>query len=246
MKKILSLCVLGVFLFGSIASLNYGQKVGDILEKMIDAQGGRKALGDIKDTTMIGTMEIAMPGMSASLTMYHKEPNKLRMDMEMMGMMITMAYDGETSWWINPQTGATEEMPTEQEEGFMRQAWGNDIWGNDILLNPEKHGVTYELKGKETLEGKEYYVLKQSFPDGWSMTSYIDAQTYLPYKSISKMLNMGVEVETEAFISDWRKIDGIMTAHMIKSFAGGEEVMTMSFTEVKYNTGIEDSLFKMD
>lgn len=241
MKKILSLCVLGAFLFGSIASLNYAQKVGDILEKMIDAQGGRKLLGNIKDTTMVGTMEIVMAGMSASLTMYHKEPNKLRMDMEMMGMVITMAYDGETSWWVNPQTGATEEMPADQAEGIVRQAWGNDI-----LLNPEKHGVTYELKGKETLEGKEYYVLEQSFPDGWSITSYIDAQTYLPYKSISTQLNMGVEVETEAFISDWKKVDGIMTAHMIKSFAGGEEVMTMSFTEVKYNTGIEDSLFKMD
>lgn len=241
MKKILSLCVLGVFLFGSIASLNYAQKVGDVLEKMIEAQGGRKALGNIKDTTMVGTMEIAMAGMSGSLTMYHKEPNKMRMDFEMMGMVITMAYDGETAWWVNPQTGATEEMPMDQAEGIVRQAWGNDI-----LLNPEKHGVTYELTGKETLEGKEYYLIKQSFPDGWSMTSYIDAQTYLTYKSVSTQLQMGVEVETEAFISDWKKVDGIMTAHMVKSFAGGEEVMTMSFTEVKYNTGIEDSIFKMD
>ena len=124
---------------------------------------------------------------------------------------------------------------------IVRQAWGNDI-----LLNPDKHGVTYELKGKETLEGKEYYVLEQSFPDGWSMTSYIDAQTYLPYKSVSKQLNMGVEVEAESYLSDWKKVDGVMTAHTIKSFASGEEFMTMTFTEIKFNTGIEDSLFKMD
>ena len=241
MKKILSLCVLGMFLFGLIASLNYAQNVDDILEKMIEAQGGRKALGNIKDTTMIGSMEIAMAGMSASLTMYHKEPNKIRMDMEMMGMVITMAYDGETAWWVNPQTGVMEEMPADQADMIVRQAWGTDI-----LLNPEKHGVTYELKGKETLEGKEYYVIIQSFPDGWSMTSYIDAQTYLPYKGVSTQLNMGVEVESESFLSDWKEVDGVMTAHMIKSFASGEEVMTMSFTEVKYNTGIEDSLFKMD
>ncbi len=241
MKKILSFCVLGVFLFGLFASLTYAQKATDILEKMIEAQGGRKLLGNIKDTTLVGSMEIAMAGMSGTLTMYHKEPNKMRMDFEMMGMVITMAYDGEAAWWINPQTGATEEMPADQAEGIVRQAWGNDI-----LLNPDKHGVTYELKGKETLEGKEYYVLEQGFPDGWKMKFYLDAQTYLPYKTVSKQLSMGVEVEAEAFLSDWKKVDGVMTAHTLKTYQSGEEVMTMSFTEVKYNTGIEDSLFKKD
>jgi outer membrane lipoprotein-sorting protein len=241
MKKILSLCVLGVFLFGSIVSLTYAQKATDILEKMIDAQGGRKLLESVKDTTMIGTMEIASVGMSGTLTMYLKEPNKVRMDMEMMGMVITMAYDGESAWWINPQTGATEEMPADQAEEIIRLARGSDI-----LLNPDKHGVTYELKENETLEGKEYYVLEQSFPDGFKMTMYIDAQTYLPYKSVSKQIQMGVEVEAEAFLSDWKKVEGIMTAHTNKIYQNGEEVMTMAFTEVKYNTGIEDSLFKMD
>ena len=241
MKKTLSFCVLGVFLFGSIASLTYAQKATDILGKMIEAQGGRKLLGNIKDTTLVGSMEIAMAGMSGTLTMYHKEPNKMRMEFEMMGMVITMAFDGESAWWTNPQTGATEEMPTDQAEGIVRQAWGNDI-----LLNPDKHGVTYELKGKETLEGKEYYVLEQGFPDGWKMKFYLDAQTYLPYKTVSKSMQMGVEVEAEAFLSDWKKVDGVMTAHTIKTYQSGEEVMSMSFTEVKYNTGIEDSLFKKD
>ena len=241
MKKILSLCVLGMFLFGSIASLTYAQKGTDILEKMIEAQGGRKLLGSIKDTTMIGSMEIAATGMSGTLTTYLKEPNKMRMDFEMMGMVITMAYDGESAWWTNPQTGATEEMPADMAEQILRQAWANDIF-----LNPDKHGVTYELKEKETLEGKEYYVLEQSFPDGWKMTLYIDAQTYLPYKSVSKQIQMGAEVETESFLSDWKKVEGIMTACTIKNFASGEEVMTMTYTEVKYNTGIEDSLFKID
>ncbi|NIO20989.1 MAG: hypothetical protein GTN76_09675, partial [Candidatus Aenigmarchaeota archaeon] len=86
---------------------------------------------------MIGSLNVVMAGMSGSLTMYQKEPNKLRMDMEVMGMMMTQAFDGEVAWWINPQTGATEEMPSDQQDDFMRQAYGNDI-----LLNPAKYGVT--------------------------------------------------------------------------------------------------------
>ena len=241
MKKILSLCVLSVFLFGSIVSLTYAQKATDILEKMIDAQGGRKLLESVKDTTMIGTMEIAMAGMSGTLTMYLKEPNKARMDFEAMGTVITMAFDGESAWWTNPQSGAAEEMPADQAEEIIRLARGNDI-----ILNPDKHGITYEMKEKETLEGKEYYVLEQSFPDGFKMNMYIDGQTYFLYKTVTKQLQMGVEVEAEFFLSDWKKVDGIMTAHTNKIYQNGEEVMTMAFTEVKYNTGIEDSLFKMD
>ena len=241
MKKIVSLSLLSVFLFGLMASQGFGQKATDVLEKFIEASGGRKRLSSIKDTTMTGTLDIVMAGMSGSLTMYLKEPNKMRMDMEVMGMVITTAYDGETAWMTNPQTGATEEMPADQANDFMRQAYGNDI-----LLNPEKHGVTYTLKESENIEGKDYFVLVQTFPDGFTQTLYIDSKTYLPYKSVASVNQMGIEAEAETFLSDWRKIDGMMVSFSARIMYDGQEAMTMTFSEVKYNTGLEDSLFKMD
>jgi len=241
MKKIVSLSLLSVFIFGLMASQGFGQKATDVLEKMIEASGGRKLLASIKDTTMIGTLDIVMAGMSGTLTMYQKEPNMMRMDMELMGMVMTMAYDGEVAWWINPQTGATEEMPSDQADEIMR-----DAYGNDILLNPDKHGVTYTLKESENIEGKDYFVLVQTFPDGWSQTMYIDSKTYLPYKTVATVNQMGVEVEAETFLSDWREVDGTMASFSVRVLQDGEEFMTMTFSEVKYNTGLEDSFFKMD
>lgn len=241
MKKIVSLSLLSVFLFGLMASQGFGQKATDVLEKFIEASGGRKLLESIKDTTMVGTLDIVMAGMSGSLTMYMKEPNKLRMDMEIMGMVMTTAYDGEMAWWINPQTGATEELPADQADEIMRQAYGNDI-----ILNPDKHGVTYTLKESENIEGKDYFVLVQTFPDGYTQTLYIDSKTYLPYKNVATVNQMGVEAEAETFLSDWRKVDGTMVSFSVRVLYDGEEAMTMTFSEVKYNTGIEDSLFKMD
>ncbi len=241
MKKIVSLSLLSVFLFGLMASQGFGQKATDILEKLIEASGGRKRLSSIKDSTMVGTLDIVMAGMSGSLTLYMKEPNKMRMDMELMGMVMTQAYDGEVAWWINPQTGATEEMPADQQDDFMRLAYGNEI-----LLNPEKHGVTYTLKESENIEGKDYFVLVQNFPDGFTQTMYLDSKTYLPYKTIATVTQMGVEMESETFLSDYRKIDGTMVSFTAKFLYDGEEAMTMTFSEVKYNTGLEDSLFMMD
>lgn len=241
MKKIVSLSLLSVFLFGLMASQGFGQKATDILEKLIDASGGRKLLSSVKDTRMTGTLNIVMMGMSGSLTICHKEPNMMRMDMEVGGMVMTTAYDGETAWWTNPQTGATEELPADQEDEIIRMAYGNDI-----LLNPDKHGVTYTLKESENIEGKDYFVLVQTFSDGYAQTMYIDSKTYLPYKTVATVNQMGVEAESETFLSDYRKIDGMMVSFSMRIFYDGEEAMTMTFTEVKYNTGVEDSLFKMD
>lgn len=241
MKKIVSMSLLSVFLFGLMASQGFGQKATDILEKFIEASGGRKLLSSIKDTTMTGTLNIVMAGMSGSLTICLKEPNMMRMDMEVGGMVMTTAYDGEKAWWTNPQTGATEELPSDQEEEIIRMAYGNDI-----LLNPDKHGVTYTLKESENIEGKDYFVLVQTFSDGYAQTMYIDSKTYLPYKTVATVNQMGVEAESETFLSDYRKIDGIMVSFSARIFYDGEEAMTMTFTEVKYNTGLEDSLFKMD
>lgn len=241
MKKTLTLSLLSLFLVSLVVSPSFGDKASKILEKMIEAQGGRKVLEGIKDTTITGTMEMIQYGMNGSLTMYQKEPNKMRLDIEVMGTVITQAFDGEAAWWVNPQTGSSEEMPENQAEDMKRQALGNDS-----LLHPEKYGITYAYKGNEKIEGRDYIVLEQIFSDGYKATLYIDPQTYLTYKAKSKTTNqMGVEVEGETIFSDYKKVEGMMVPHSLTIYQDGEEFMKMNVTEVTYNSTLEDSLFKM-
>lgn len=243
MKRFFSFCLLCFFVFSLMTSFGVCQEAAEILGKIIEAQGGRKLLESIKDTKFLGTLDMIQMGMSGSMTMYHKEPNKMRQDIEIMGMIITIGCDGEIAWMVNPQTGSAEEMPEKMAEDIKRQALS---FGNDSFLNPEKHGITFGYKGKETIEGRDYFVLEQTFSDGHKATNYVDAQTYLLYKINTTSLNqMGVEVETETFMSDYKKIDGIMFPQSILVFQDDEEYMKMSVIEVNYNTGLEDSLFKM-
>jgi outer membrane lipoprotein-sorting protein len=240
MKKIATSCIVGLFLFGILASPGTSQTTEEIVAKMIKAQGGKAALEKIKDTTLSGTMEIVQMGMSGTLTYYHKEPNKMRMDMEFMGMVMTQAYDGENAWGVNPQTGGIEDMPEDQAKDMQRQALGNDA-----VLHPEKYGITYAYKGKETIEGKDYYVLEQTFEDGFTTTLYIDTNTGLLYKSKSKGTGMmGGEVDQEVLVSDYKKVEGLMVAHKMQIIQEGEEAITMTFTDVKFNSGLEDTFFK--
>ena len=242
MKKSIILTLTGFLVFGFLAGQVFGQSADEVLEKMIEAQGGRAKLASVKDTTLTGTFDMPAMGMSGQTTRYHKEPNLFRMDIEVMGMVITQAYDGEIAWALNPQTGISEEMPELQAEYFKR-----DTLGFVAILNPKKYGISFAYKGKEKIEDKEFLVLEQSYSDGYTITMYIDAKTYLPYKTKATALDqMMMETETESYMTDYREIDGVMTAFQMNIFQGCEEFIVFIASEIKYNTGLEDSFFKME
>lgn len=243
MKKRICLWTVGFFvLFGILCQPVFCQDANDIINKSIEAQGGKQVLEKIVDSTYIGDMEMIQFGMSGSVTRYQKEPNKMRMEIEVQGYIITQAYDGETAWMTNPQTGSTEEMPENLAADMKKGALGLDA-----VLNPEKYGITYSYKGKETLDGVDYHVIDQTFEDGEKVTVYINAKTYLPYKSITTSIGpTGGEVEEETIMTDYREIEGMMVPFSLVIYQDGEEFVSMTISEVKINTGLEDSLFQMD
>ncbi len=241
MKKSLSLITCAVFLLALVSAPVHSQTAKEILAKFIDAQGGAKALGAIKDMTVSGSMDLIGYGMSGTLTMYQKEPNKMRMDIEVMGMIITQAFDGEIAWMVNPQTGATEQMPENLTKEFSRQAVGNES-----LLNPEKWGIKYDFAGKEKIDDKEFLVLTKTTSDGHVSTIYIDPATYLTYKEKGTTIGeTGSEVMQESIVGDYKKVDGVLMAHSMTTYRDGQEFMKMTFTKVVFNSGLEDSLFQM-
>lgn len=235
----------GLTMLPITAQENQAKKIEEgntLLDKWIEAQGGRDNLARIKDSTSSGAMELISMGYSGTLIIYQKEPNKIRMDIEIMGTLISQAFNGETAWMTNPQTGVTEEMSAELTEEFSRQAMGNAT-----LLNPDKYGIIFTLEGTESIGEKEYLILKQTFEDGFENSYYIDPDTNLVYKSVAMAMSpLGFEVETETIMSDYREVEGTMVPFSITITQEGEEYMSMTISEVEYNTGLEDSLFDME
>ncbi|MGD2245753.1 MAG: hypothetical protein PVI11_04310 [Candidatus Aminicenantes bacterium] len=242
MKKNVLLLTASLFLWTLLPVRVSCETAEEILEKMIAAQGGRSALEKIRDTTLKGTMEMVQMGLGGLLTTYQKEPNMLRMDATVQGTVITQAFDGQTAWMTNPITGMAEKMPD-----LMARDFGRSALGNDALLDPEKYGISYSLEGKETVEGKVYFALKQIFSDGFKATLLIDPETFLMYKSKTTSINeIGEELEVDTVFSDYRTIEGITLAHSFITYQDGREFMKMSISDVTFNSGLNDSLFKME
>jgi outer membrane lipoprotein-sorting protein len=242
MKKTLIWVLAGLFVISLLPVQGFGQTSKEVLDKMIEAQGGRKAMEAIKDTTVSGTMELIQQGMNATMTMCQKEPDMMRMDIEVMGMVVTQAFDGQKAWFLNPQTGVAEEMPENLAKEFKRQAMGNDS-----ILNPERYGITYEFKGKEKIGDKDCLVMEQTMSDGHKSTLYVDSATSLTVKIKTMTMGQmgGGEVLSETLLADYRKEGDLMAAHSMTINQDGAEFARLTLTKITYNSGLQDSLFRM-
>lgn len=215
-----------------------------VVDKMIAAMGGRKLLESVKDMTVSGETELNVAGMTltAPITIYQKYPDKIRVDISLpdYNMNITQSFDGRKGRYTNPQAGgASEDMPEHMSKQLAQQAGENES-----LLHPEKHGVSFLLKPKATLEGRDYIVLERTLADGHKTTFYIDPQTYLPYRTVSRALDMtGAEVDAETYSTDYRKVAGTMVPYAIRVVQNGADAQRLTVTSVSYNTNLEDGLF---
>ena len=244
--------IIGILLMASLAALpGYAQKAqaaGNkeamaVVEKLIEAMGGRKLLESIKDTTISGTAEVVQFGITVPITIYQKEPDKMRMDITIAeaNMTIIQAYDGQKGWYTNPQSGATEEMPD-----FMTKEMARQAADTQALLNPQKTGVTYVLKPKAALEGKDYIVLEQTQADGHKATLYLDPGTYLPYKAETRTIDQnGAEVDAETYSTNYQKVGGTTVAYSIRVLHNGSEAQRITLTEIAYNKNLDDAFFTL-
>lgn len=240
MKKTISLSVLAALILCLTAVDGTAQTADELLAKMIEAQGGRAVFTDLKDMTITGELDLLQQGLSGSFTIYKKEPDKRRMDFEIMGMVITQCYDGETAWATNPQTGGVEDMPEAQALDFKRQAMPSDS-----MIHPEKYGITYTVKGRETIDGKACHVLEQTYEDGLQVTLFVDPDTYLTHQAKTNVANQfGSRSDVVQIMSDFRKEGDMVMAHSITTIMDGEEYVKITIQQARFNTGIEDSLFE--
>lgn len=239
-KRTSSVSILGLFLIIIIAAPCMSQSTKRILKRMLDAQGGKEAFESVSDLTMTGSVEMTQQGISGTMTMYKKEPDKRRVELAAMDMVIVQAFDGQTAWWTNPQTGNVEEMNEQNTAAMKRQALPLVA-----SVEPEKYGITFAYTGKENIDGRDYHVLEQVYKDGYTMLRYVDAETYLTGRTRSTRAGPGgVEIQVEQVMSDFKKVGGMTMAHSIVTYYYGEVFTTTTLKEVRINTGLEDSLFK--
>lgn len=215
------------------------QNLEEILEKHFEAIGSKK-LSEASSMEMNTIM--TMQGISMNQTLSFKRPSKVRSEMKMMGQDVVMIYDGKKAYMKLGATGYTP-MPDGQSNDLIRMS---DIDGP--LYNWEEKGHKVSYKGTEEIDGNKFYRIEivqkgmENTPAVW----LLDAETYLLKYQRVKMNQMGVAIDAETEMLEYKEFGGIKMPVKIVSKSDGTEMLSMEFTDVKFNTEIDDALFNVE
>lgn len=203
-----------------------------VIEKYIEAIGGRVALMKVKDIQK--TAEMSMQGQKLSLVTMQKAPNKYKESMTMQGMVVQQqTFDG-TKGAVSGMQGS-KTLEGEELKALAEQA----VLFSELTYG--KTGYKLEVKGIENINDSDAYKVKITSPSGEKLTQYFDVKSGLKVRTVSTQGEATVTIDS----GDYKEVGGIMFPHTSKIAAGPQNIEAKT-TEIKINSGITDDTFKVD
>lgn len=171
MRKLVTILI-AFQLIGSLNGLR-AQTVDDVINKYIDALGGKEKLQGIKSIYQEG---VTVMGNGNELVMKTWKVQDKLFRREVQGGMFsqtTIVTDKE-GWRTDPRNGgAYVAIPEDRVK--MQQSELDCV---SPLVDYAAKGHTAELLGKETIDGKECYKVKLTLKSGTPVTYFIDPATW--------------------------------------------------------------------
>jgi hypothetical protein len=208
-----------------------------VLEKHVEAIGGRAAMEKHSTLTMKGTIEVVGMGMKGPIEVYSKAPNKLLVTTEIPGFGTSkQGFNGTVAWSSDPVSGMRELSGVELAQfkrgaTFAAEARWRELW------------KSAELTGTQKVGDREAYVVKLTPAEGNPTTNYYDAATFLLLRSDTTQEGpMGTFPTTTSF-SDYREVSGVKLPFGMEQQAA-TVTLRFNFTEATYGTPIDDATFE--
>ena len=172
-----------------VAPCLLAQSVDEIIAKNVQARGGSEKLKSVKTIKSTATMSMG-PGMEAPGVLIQKRPDFARLEFTVQGLTAVQAYDGKNGWQIMPFMGKKEPELMSADEAKETQEMA-DLDGP--LIDYQSKGHRVEFEGKEKVEGTDAYKLKVTLKNGDVQTIYIDSDSFLEIKEVTKRTIRGTE-----------------------------------------------------
>jgi len=238
MKRLASIVALGLVAACAVLSAQTPAlpTVDQVLDKYLAAMGGQAAFDKITTRTARATNEIPDMGISGSMTMTEKAPNKSLVVVEIAQMTVREGTDGNVAWDENPQTGLREKTGLELAE-FKR----GSIFNIETKLKTAypKMNVT----GRDTVNGRPAIVIDAVPDQGSPVKIFFDSETGLILKQAGSRETPEGAITFESFYDDYRTVDGIKQPHTLRQVTS-RFTSVIRITEMKHNVPVDDALFR--
>ncbi len=193
----------------------------------------------LKTIKITGSM--AMMGMEMPMTMWMKNPDKIKTVTTVNGQEMVQVFDGARGYTVNPMTGSSS--PIEMTADEIRQTIRSNMFQN-FLVTYLKNGQL-SLEGDETVKGSPAFKLKASIEGGNIIYLFIDKGSSLITKVSTTISANGATINLDSFPTDYTETNGLIIPMKTTSSAQGMDFV-MNFTKVEIDTPMDDSIFKVN
>ncbi len=208
-----------------------------LLQKYVEAVGGRAAIAKIQTIVLKGTREGAQGG-AVPLEVALKGNDKL-------SVVAT-----------SPQQGAMTQVLS-GSEGWVRNQRGQHAAGAEELTGLRSTALSYApLKIKEPFPAlvfngrgkvgeRDAWVLRATNADGSTVRYFFDAETGLLLRQLTLTPTLLNPLPEQIDFEEYRDVDGVKLPFTIRTSSTTPNLnSTRKFTEIKLNTAVDDALFK--
>jgi hypothetical protein len=206
-----------------------------ILNRYIEAMGGREAWKKLNSRVSIGTIEIPKMNLSGTIDFREKAPNRLLHTIVLNGATFRQGFDGANGWTDDPKDGVRDETGAELEDTRLDADFYHPL---DLHNLYSKFTVT----GAEKIGERNTYVVEAARAGAAPDKLYFDMQSSLVLRIVSRRhTSEGLMVYQED-LEDYREVDGIKLPFIVHQTTE-DAAFTIQFAEVHHNVELDDQQF---
>jgi hypothetical protein len=184
--------------------------------------------------------KMSMMGMEMPMTLWMKNPDKIKVVTSVNGQDMIQVFDGVKGYTVNPMTGSSD--PVEMTPEDVKQTQNSNIFRNYMAAYLKNGQLS--LEGQENVNDKPAFKIKANLDGGNFVYMFIDKESYLLSKTTATVNQGGTTITVDSYPTEYTDYSGILIPAKTTTSASGMEFV-MVFDKVEVNIPMEDSLFSV-
>lgn len=227
---------LGILFAAALCAADDLPKAETILDKYVEATGGKAAYAKVKSDITNGTMTLGAMGVTGKVTIYSVAPDMRLVEIALEGVgKVLEGSDGNIAWSFSAMQGPRLKDGDEKAQALLLSRHNMDLHWRDLFK-------TVETAGTETVEGKDCYKVVLTPNVGKPITRWYDRKTNLLVKMAMTSTSPMGEMAVESLAGDYRKEGELTVPHKLVNKVAGQE-FTMTIDAVQHNPEIPKDKF---
>ena len=208
-----------------------------ILNRYVEAAGGKAALEKIQTRVTKGKMEMTTLGLSGNMELRAKVPNKQVSSVELAGFgSIREGFDGTVGWTDAPGVGLRTKSGSELGRDQRSKVFPRELKLKEVYER-------MEAKGSAKVAGADAWVVEASHKGGKPDRLFFDQKSGLLVREESTVATGVGEMTFQVDFLDYREVDGVKIPFLVKIPKPETMGFQIKVDEVKHNVAMQDTEF---